>query len=238
MGDAALIDAEWNQAAWGNYEANLRFLRLAGLPQAPQRILEIGCGKGAILAHLQALGHRCTGIDIDPRALAQCHAEHPELTIGLASGDALPFEDGSFDLVVSLDVFEHIKDSDRHIAEVRRVLKGGGRYLLQTPNKLTNIPFEILRHSRKLRIGPVAAYREVISDHCALHSLWQLRRRFRQHGFELSIFDIPVVDDYFRAKMRRYLGVCGGVLLAIINPDDLPAWLRTNFYACARRVDR
>jgi SAM-dependent methyltransferase len=236
VADTALIEAEWNQVAWGNYETNLRFLALVGFPPAPQRILEIGCGKGAILAHLQAAGHQCSGIEIDPAALAECRAAHPELAVDLASGDALPFQAASFDIVLSFDVFEHIRDSDRHVEEVRRVLKPGGRYVLQTPNKWTNIPFEVLRHMQKLHLGPTAAYREATRDHCALHNYWQLQRRFRDHNFELSIFDVPVVNDYFRTKMRNYLGALGPALLTIFNPDKFPMCLRTNFYVSALRL--
>ena len=233
MANAALIEAEWNQAAWGNLETNLSFLALVGLPAAPQHILEIGCGKGAILSRLQAAGHKCRGIDIDPAALADCRAAHPDLDVDLASGDALPFEAGSFDLVLSFDVFEHMRASDRHVEEVRRVLRPGGQYLLQTPNKWTNIPFEVLRQIKKLHLGPVAAYREATRDHCALHNYWQLQRRFRDHGFELSFFDVPVVNEYFRTKMRNYLGPLGPALLAVFNPDRFPMPLRTNFYARA-----
>jgi len=50
-------------------------------------------------------------------------AAYPQLSIELGSGDAIPFGDSSFDVVLSFDVLEHIRDSDRHVAEVRRVLK-------------------------------------------------------------------------------------------------------------------
>jgi SAM-dependent methyltransferase len=233
MANTALIDAELNQVAWGNYETNLQFLDMVSLGPAPLRILEIGCGKGAILSRLNAAGHRCNGIDIDRDAVRECCAVHPELSVEFGSGDSIPFPPASFDVVLSFDVLEHIRDSGRHIAEVKRVLTPGGRYLLQTPNKWTNIPFETLRHVRKMHLGPVAAYRSAIEDHCALHNYWQLRRRLESSGFELTFFDVPVVNDYFRQKMRNYLGLLGPALLAVLNPDKFPMYLRTNFYARA-----
>jgi ubiquinone/menaquinone biosynthesis C-methylase UbiE len=45
----------------------------------------------------------------------------PEIEATVASGDELPFDDACFDVVFSLDVFEHILDSDRHLREVTRV---------------------------------------------------------------------------------------------------------------------
>jgi SAM-dependent methyltransferase len=228
-----IIAAEWNKVAWGNLETNIEFLRRAGLPPAPAKILEIGCGKGAMLRHLRSAGYVVTGIDLNGPALSHCRAASAGVSLCCASGDRLPFADGAFDTVLSFDLFEHIRDSDRHLTEVRRVLRPEGRYLLQTPNKWTNIPFELLRQWKKYRTGPLASYREVVSDHCALHSYWQLRRRFARHGFSLSHVDVPVVNEYFRDKMRMYLGALGPLLLSVLNPDRFPRPARTNFYVIA-----
>lgn len=228
-----LVSAEWNAVAWGNYESNLEFLRRAGLTPAAKCVLEIGCGKGAILGSLQKSGHLVAGIDVDADALAYCRAPHGDLPVAVASGDTLPFADGSFDAVLSFDVFEHIRDSNRHLKEVRRVLKPGGIYFLQTPNKWTNIPFELLRQWKKFHTGPIASYRELTKDHCALHSYWEMKRRFSRNGFDLSFFDVPVVNEYFKSKMRAYLGPAGLWMLAIANPDRFPIFLRTNFYVKA-----
>jgi SAM-dependent methyltransferase len=228
-----LFRLEMSQVAWGNYETNLHFLDMVDLGSAPLRILEIGCGKGAILGRLHAAGHDCHGIDVDPDAVRECCAARPHLAVEVGSGDDIPFPPASFDVVLSFDVLEHIRDSPRHVAEVRRVLTPGGRYLLQTPNKWTNIPFETLRHMRKLRLGPIAAYRSATEDHCALHNYWQLRRRLESKGFEMTFFDVPVVNDYFKQKMRNYIGPLGPALLTVLNPDKFPLYLRTNFYARA-----
>jgi len=233
MVNKALVEAEWKQVAWGNYETNLHFLDLVSIPPPPLRILEIGCGKGAILNHLHLAGYQCTGIDTDPDALRDCRAAHPQLSVELGSGDAIPFGDASFDVVLSFDVFEHIRDSDKHAAEVKRVLTKTGQYLLQTPNKWTNIPFEILRHMKKMQLSPTAAYREATREHCALHNYWQLRQRLQHNGFEPSFVDVPVVNDYFKTKIRTYLGPAGPAMLAVLNPDKFPMYLRTNFYVRA-----
>ena len=228
-----LVNTEWNRVAWGNFDSNLEFLRRAGLTAALTRVLEIGCGKGAILGELKKAGHEVTGIDIDAAALAYCRAPHADLAVSVASGDSLPFSDHSFDAVLSFDVFEHIRDSDRHLKEVRRVLRPGGCYFLQTPNKWTNIPFEILRHWKKLHLGPIAGYRELTKEHCALHNYWEMKRRFARNGFDLAFFDIPVVNEYFKTKVRDYLGAPGAWMLTVLNPDRFPMFMRTNFYARA-----
>ena len=227
-----LILRERGNVAWGNLAANLYFLRCAAISPGAN-ILEIGCGKGSLLNHLQLAGYAVHGVDLDRDALSSCRAQHPDASVCVASGDALPFPSGAFDAVVSFDVFEHIKASDLHLAEVRRILRPGGRYLLQTPNKWTNIPFELIRQWKKFHTGPIESYREIIKDHCALHNYWELQRRFARNGFDITFFDVPVVNDYFKEKMRTYLGAVGPWLIGVFNPDHLPRPLRTNFYAVA-----
>jgi SAM-dependent methyltransferase len=235
MVDSDLIEMEWKRSAWGNLETNLAFLQCVGLGAPPLSVLEIGCGKGALLAQLHSQGHVVEGIDVDPDAIAACRTENPGLHVQVASGEQIPFGDSVFDVVVSFDVFEHMQQTDIHLQEVRRVLRPGGRYLLQTPNKWTNIPFELLRHWRKYGTGPLASYRSLVEDHCALHSYFELKRRFHRNRFSIAVLDMPVVNEYYIGKVRAYLGGFGAALLKIINPDKLPMLLKSNFYAVATR---
>lgn len=212
---------------YGNFDANLRFLAEAGLKPG-LRVLEIGSGKGRLLRHLIDHGYSATGVEVRPEFIAESRRLFGALPVTRISGTALPFAAGSFDAVLSFDVFEHIADSDAHLREVRRVLAPGGRYLLQTPNRWTNVVFETIRWRS------LTAWR---ADHCALHSYRQIRRRFARHGFATVFYPIPVVTDFFRWKVRRYLGPAGVALLALANPDRLPQPLRTNFYVVATRQD-
>jgi hypothetical protein len=106
------------------------------------------------------------------------------------------------------------------------VLKPQGAYLLQTPNKWTNLPFELLRN-RSLSA--------VLEDHCSLHNYWQLRRRFERNGFDVWFHNVPVVTDFFKMKLRTYLGGAGVAILKVVSPDRLPTPLQTNFYVAARK---
>jgi SAM-dependent methyltransferase len=209
---------------FGNLEANVRFLAATGLLVDGVRVLEIGSGRGALLADLVERGVRAVGIEPSATLAADARGGHPRLPLARMSGDRLGFRDSTFDLVLSFDVFEHIADSDAHVAEVARVLRSGGAYALQTPNKWTNSVFETIRWRS------VTAWK---ADHCSLHSLGELDRRLRAHGFDPSFADVPVVNDFFREKLRRYLGPTGPALLRIANPDRWPLAFRTNLYAVA-----
>jgi SAM-dependent methyltransferase len=214
---------------YGNYEANLRFLREAGLEPGAGPLLEIGSGKGRMLDLLRREGHDAQGVEVNASMIQESRRLYGALPIHKVDGAALPFEDQAFSTVVSFDVFEHIPDSDAHLAEVRRVLKPGGLYLLQTPNKWTNVVFETIRWRS------FTAFRV---DHCSLHSYREIRQRFANHGFKTEFFDIPVVTDFFRWKVRRYLGWPGLALLRVANPDRFPLALRTNFYVRGSLSDR
>ena len=70
-------------------------------------------------------------------------------------------------------------------------------------------------------------------DHCSLHSYREIQARFARHGFDTEFFDIPVVTDFFKWKVKRYLGWPGLMALKVFNPDRFPRALRTNFYVKA-----
>jgi SAM-dependent methyltransferase len=102
------------------------------------RILEIGCGMGELLSGLSRLGYDCTGLDVSRTRIERLRLRQgPRLRFQQAEGTRLPFEGASFDLVISIQLFEHLHpdDAETHLLETCRVLKPGGRYLLETPNK-------------------------------------------------------------------------------------------------------
>ena len=212
---------------FGNAEANLRFLDATGALTPGAEILEIGTGTGGLLHTLRTRGHRVRGVEINPDLIAEARRWFGELPVQAVAGTVLPFPDATFDIVISFDVFEHIKDSAAPLREVHRVLRRGGRYLIQTPNKWSNVVFETIRWRS------VTRWRE---DHCSLHTAGELRRRLAAHGFTARFYDVPVVNDFFRDKVRRYVGWPGVAALTVFNPDRLPVKWRTNLYVEAKLV--
>jgi len=213
---------------FGNFEANLRFLAAAGEPARGERVLEIGPGKGRLLRRFRDAGAAAVGVELNPEMIAAGRRLHGALPVARGHAEDLPFGDGTFDAVVCFDVFEHVPDSDRFLRETRRVLRPGGRVLLQTPNKWLNVIFETFRYRS------FTAWR---ADHCALHSYRQLRRRLRRNGFEPEFLPIPVVNEWYRRKVRAVLGPPGVLALRLAQVDRWPLILRTNFYVHARRTD-
>lgn len=96
-------------------------------------ILDNGCGLGTYLAALAPFSQKRFGLEVEmDRALsAQPHATG----VALGAGEALPFPTGSFDLVLSNEVIEHVSDDARYAAEMVRVTRSGGRMVIFCPNR-------------------------------------------------------------------------------------------------------
>jgi SAM-dependent methyltransferase len=208
----------------GNLDANLRFLEQTGVLASNPDLLEIGSGTGALLHVLRQRGVKACGVELRPEFIEQARVWYGDLPLTRVTGVGLPFPDRSFDVVMSFDVFEHISESDAHLREVTRVLRPGGAYLIQTPNKWANTVFETIRWRS------FTAWR---ADHCSLQTLSSLQHRLARHGFAMRAYDVPVVNDFFRRKVRRYAGWPGSLALRLVNPDRFPLRFRTNLYVQA-----
>jgi len=209
----------------GNFEATVRFLEAADGLRSDQTIVEVGSGTGNLVATLRDRGLVITGTEINDAYIAFARSSFG-VNLKKMDGQRLDFPDDSVDTVFSFDVFEHIPDSREHLREVSRILKPGGRYLFHTPNKLLNVPFEIMKER---------SFSRWKTYHRSVATYWRLRRLLQQQGFSIQFFSIPVVNDHFRRKLRRTLGPIGLGLLAIVNPDRWPLALRTNFFVAATK---
>lgn len=108
-------------------------LRRAGmLPLRGRRILDVGCGHGQWLADFESWGadrDRLAGIDLVPERAARSAARFPGADVREGDATALPWPDGSFDVVLQSMMFSSILDGDVRAAaarEMARVLRSGG----------------------------------------------------------------------------------------------------------------
>ena len=101
--------------------------------------LEVGCGGGILSEEIAKLGFNITGIDpaISSLNAAIQHSKQANLDIKyeVASGENLPFQPGSFDVVLCCDVLEHVQDLPAVVSEISRVLKNGGVFIYDTFNR-------------------------------------------------------------------------------------------------------
>ena len=123
------------------------------------RVLDLGCGNGFVTGWLAARGFQPLGVDPSSSGIQQARSAHPELEFHEASAyDPLREELGSFSIVVSLEVVEHLYDPRRFARTVFDVLRPGGTAIISTPYHgwLKNVAIAVLdkfdEHVNPLRV--------------------------------------------------------------------------------------
>ncbi len=112
---------------------------LTGAPLEGLSLLDIGCGGGLLCEPMTRLGAMVTGIDAAERniATARLHAERQGLAIDYGEGtaEALAAEGRQFDIVLALEIVEHVADVDLFLRSLGRLAKPGGLVFLSTLNR-------------------------------------------------------------------------------------------------------
>lgn len=156
---------------------------IAGLVPAGSHVLDLGCGRGELLAHLQR--HRqCSGygVEIDDANVLACTQQRVSvIQLNLEEGLTL-FEDQSFDVVLQLDTMQHLRNTERMLRETARVGRLGivsFPNFAHWPNRLSvlrgRMPVtKILPYqwydTPNIRVGTFTDF-EVLAQHCGLRIL-------------------------------------------------------------------
>lgn len=153
--DTYATEAEVEATHWWFTERRRLFSRLIarfGL-STEARILDIGTSTGTNLRMLRDLGYtHAEGLDASEEAVRWC-AEKGYGKVTQGDVCALPYPDGSFDLVLATDIIEHVDDDSAALREIRRVLKSDGRVIITVPafQSLWGVQDEIGQHKRRYR---------------------------------------------------------------------------------------
>jgi SAM-dependent methyltransferase len=95
-------------------------------------VLEIGCGSGALLPELGGLGDTIVALDFHIKLLKQARRRFPQALVIQGNAEQLPLVDARFDIILALDVIEHM-DPILSLKEARRVAREGALLLLSVP---------------------------------------------------------------------------------------------------------
>lgn len=106
-----------------------RLREKAGVWAKAGRILDVGTGTGNVISKVPE-GPLRVGVDLSPEMIEQARRKFPDLFLVVAESGALPFADGTFDIVVTYSALHHVPDSLAAVLEMFRVLAPGGTLFL------------------------------------------------------------------------------------------------------------
>jgi SAM-dependent methyltransferase len=169
-------------------------------PQAGERVLDLGCGDGALTERLVQAG--CSVVGIDSSAAQVAAARARGLDARVAAGEALPFE-REFDAVFSNAALHWMRAAEAVVQSVHRALKPGGRFVAELGGA-GNV--ETIRHALNTALAQRGVDAATLDPWLFPTSVWY-RDLLERHGFQV-----------------RYLRIFPRVT---VLPTDMAGWLET-----------
>ncbi|MEA2163614.1 MAG: hypothetical protein QOK37_1741 [Thermoanaerobaculia bacterium] len=162
-------------------------------------LLDVGCGTGHYIKSLRESGYAVSGVDASDGMLAHARANNPGVVIEKGDVDALPFQNASFDYVLSIEVLRYLKSPQQSIREMARVLKPGGIALVTAAPRLNlNGYWPLNQVTSRMRIGNLTQLRQYFTTSRSL------RRQFHAAGFEeISIHGIYLGPINWVARLAK-----------------------------------
>jgi SAM-dependent methyltransferase len=186
-----------------------------GLGPRP-KVLDAGCGSGRNMLELSDFGD-VYGVDISPHSVEQAHERGLE-NVQVGSLTGLPFADGEFDLITSLDVIEHIEDDVAVLRELLRVARPGGALLLTVPaypalwSSHDVVNHHQRRYTRRTLLAAVnaAGWRPERTTHFNAFLLppaaaYRVVERFRPKNGEVEDTHLDVTPGWANGALERVL---------------------------------
>lgn len=174
-----------------NYDLTLRLLSQSDVHQA-SRVLDLGAGFGFLGNMIRNAFPQVdiTCMDGDPVAQAYARRSYPQLPFAVCDFDAtaIPYPHASIDVVIALEMIEHLDDPTRFLREVSRIAKPGSTFLLSTP--IQNGGIHDANHHREF-------------------SFFELKLLLEQYGFTIErLYGMGFLLGKIRNMVRQT--ACGG----------------------------
>lgn len=197
-------------------------------PTKGDLILDVGCGVGTFAFHTAKAGADAIGIDFSQRAIniakeiVSRYKIPGKVQFMKADATKLPFEDLSFNKIVSADFFEHITriQKEKVISEMYRVLKPKGMMVIYTPNRLklkSNILGERIKAFFKGEDKSKYSWEKCVdSKHIGLTTTFELKRLFKRYKLKIR-FQYFSVHIPFISRVLPSLGRFSVISLPFIK---------------------
>jgi len=225
--DKAALRGEPSYVWRAGQERRLRMIVAAAGDRVRGRTLENGCGVGMYVEHLAPFGGQIFGLEFDFERAAEAGTRSPKVLN--AAGESLPFPSDSFDLVLSHEVLEHVRDDLLAVREMVRVLRDpdpvsgepGGRAVIFVPNR--GYPFEThgIYWRGEYHFGNMPfvnylprAWRDRLAPHVRVYARLDIAKLF--DGLPVKIVERTVIFGAYDNLIARF-GVFGRVLRGILQ---------------------
>ena len=221
------------KTADGLYEYNARphgsQEKLLALVGEVDRVLDVGCSTGYLAERMQKQGSTVVGLDVDERSAELARQFCEAVYVGDVETMELPFEPGTFDVILCGDLIEHLRDPQGFLTRIRPFLRPGGRLVLSTPN-IANWAMRL-----SLLFGRFRYTEWGILDqtHTHLFTRKTLEETLRAAGYRITVFDftapVPVLATPRVEGMAHWIGKVRPSLLAYqfvvaaVPVDEQPA---------------
>ncbi len=177
----------------------------------PYTVLDLGCGDGSLVEPIIG-AHDVAGLDTNAQAVREAYARGVHAVKGSIE-DTFPFPDASCDIVLALDILEHIVDMRSVLSEIRRVLKTEGSLIIAMPNHFDlRTRWDILRGKGIIKWSQ-RAYEKNSWEYAHLR-FWTLRE-----------LDRMLQDSGFYPEVWQFNFMSGGVFPTKLIPRWKRRWL-------------
>jgi SAM-dependent methyltransferase len=202
-------------------ERRLEMILRAAAGRIKGRVLENGCGIGMYLEHMTPYGGTVIGLEYDFERASEARQRSAGNGIVNAAGERLPFSSGSFDLILSHEVLEHVEDDRQAVREMLRALKPGGRLALFCPNR--GYPFEThgIYWRGKYHFGNIPlvnylprSWRDRLAPHVRIYSKRDLDKLF--YGLPVKFTQRTIIFGAYDNWIARF-GRLGKIMRAILH---------------------
>jgi SAM-dependent methyltransferase len=155
-----------------------------------RRVLDAACGEGYGSALLATAAQHVTGVDVAGEAVEHAARRYQADNLSFRAADCtqLPFEDGSFECVVSFETLEHLENQAGLMREFRRVLQPGGFLLISTPDKAIYTDQQNNRNEFHVAELYRHDFEALLGDHFPAYRLWGQKLVFQSAIWSLEPF--------------------------------------------------